>query len=155
MALAELVRRDAVRVGLAGMGKEAVIGLLVDAIVGSGATASGSAPDGEAILAAVLDREANGSTGLGGGIAIPHARTTGVADVTCALGISREGVDFDAVDGRPCHLIFLIVAPPDESTRYLKALSAVALIGRDAALVDRLVSAATPEEALAVLAEVA
>jgi mannitol/fructose-specific phosphotransferase system IIA component (Ntr-type) len=78
-----------------------------------------------------------------------------VADVTCALGISREGVDFDAVDGRPCHLIFLIVAPPDESTRYLKALSAVALIGRDAALVDRLVSAATPEEALAVLAEVA
>jgi len=155
MALAELVRRDAVRVGLAGMGKEAVIGLLVDAIVGSGTTASGSAPDGEAILAAVLDREANGSTGLGGGIAIPHARTTGVADVTCALGISREGVDFDAVDGRPCHLIFLIVAPPDESTRYLKALSAVALIGRDAALVDRLVSAATPEEALAVLAEVA
>jgi mannitol/fructose-specific phosphotransferase system IIA component (Ntr-type) len=132
--------------GLEGVGKRSVIEALIDLIV-----ASGHATDREAILAAVLDREAKGSTGLENGIAIPHARTTGVSDVVVALGISRAGIDFDSVDGKPCHLVFLILAPPHESTKYLKALSAVALIGRDAALIHRLRSAESPKEVTAVL----
>jgi mannitol/fructose-specific phosphotransferase system IIA component (Ntr-type) len=149
MALVDLITPQTIKTGLAGIDKPAAIGVLVDAIA-----ASGKATDAEAILAAVLDREAKGSTGLGGGIAIPHARTAGVSDVVCALGISREGIDFDSNDGKPCSLIFLIIAPPEESTPYLKALSSVALIGRDAGLVERLKSATTPDEVLRVLAEV-
>jgi len=132
--------------GLEGIGKPKVIEALVDLIV-----ASGHATDREAILSAVLDREAKGSTGLENGIAIPHARTAGVSDVVCALGISRAGIDFDSVDGKPCHLVFLILAPPEESTKYLKALSAVALVGRDAALIHRLGTAESPEQVMAVL----
>ena len=135
-----------VMLGLEGIDKPKVIEALVDLIV-----ASGHATDREAILAAVLDREAKGSTGLENGIAIPHARTAGVGDVVCALGISRAGIDFDSVDGKPCHLVFLILAPPEESTKYLKALSAVALVGRDAALIHRLETAESPEEVMAVL----
>jgi mannitol/fructose-specific phosphotransferase system IIA component (Ntr-type) len=132
--------------GVEGVDKRSVIEALVDLIV-----ASSHATDRAAILAAVLDREAKGSTGLENGIAIPHARTPGVSDVVCALGISRVGIDFDSVDGRPCHLVFLILAPPEESTKYLKALSAVALIGRDAALIHGLRTAESREEVMAVL----
>ena len=153
MALAELVTAETVRVGLAGIDKATVIRVLVDAIVASAGTADRAA-DRKAILAAVLDREAKGSTGLENGIAIPHARTAGVADVICAIGTSREGIDFDSADGKPCHLIFLIVAPPEASTPYLKALSSVALVGRDAGLVTRLKSAGSPGEVLDLLAEV-
>jgi mannitol/fructose-specific phosphotransferase system IIA component (Ntr-type) len=152
MALVDQVTPEAIKVGLAGIDKATAIRVLVDAIVAS-AEAAGAA-DGKAILAAVLDREAKGSTGLESGIAIPHARTAGIADVACAIGISRDGIDFDSADHKPCHLIFLIVAPPEASTPYLKALSSVALIGRDAGLVTRLKSAATPGEVLELLAEV-
>jgi mannitol/fructose-specific phosphotransferase system IIA component (Ntr-type) len=153
MALAEIVTLETIKVGLARIDKATAIRALVDAIVAS-AKAADRGADGKAILAAVLDREAKGSTGLENGIAIPHARTTGVAGVVCAIGISRDGIDFDSADHRPCHLIFLIVAPPEASTPYLKALSSVALIGRDAGLVERLKAALSPEEVLELLAEV-
>ena len=144
--LTDTVTPGTIILGLEGVDKRKVIEALIDLIV-----AGGHATDREAVLVAVLDREAKGSTGLENGIAIPHARTAGVGDVVCALGISGAGIDFDSVDRRPCHLIFLILAPPHESTKYLKALSAVALIGRDAALIHRLRTASSPEEVMAVL----
>jgi mannitol/fructose-specific phosphotransferase system IIA component (Ntr-type) len=144
--LANAVTPGTILLGLEGGDKRSVIEALVGLIM-----ASGHATDRDAILAAVLDREAKGSTGLENGIAIPHARTPGVSDVVCALGISRAGIDFDSVDERPCHLVFLVLAPPCESTKYLKALSAVALIGRDAVLIHRLRTAESPEEVMAVL----
>ena len=149
MGLTKVLTRDTIRLGLADIDKRAVIEELVDLLIGCG-----KGYDKDAIISAVLDREAKGSTGLENGIAVPHARTTGVADVVCALGISRDGMDFDSIDKKPCHLIFLIVAHPQESTRYLKALSAVALIGRDASVVSRLTSANSPEEVVSILAEV-
>jgi mannitol/fructose-specific phosphotransferase system IIA component (Ntr-type) len=144
--LADSVTPGTILLGLEGLDKRKVIEALVDLIV-----AGGHGTDREAILVAVMDREAKGSTGLENGIAIPHARTAGVDDVVVALGISRAGIDFDSIDGKPCYLIFLIVAPPDESTKYLKALSAVALVGRDADLIARLEAAESPEGVMAVL----
>jgi mannitol/fructose-specific phosphotransferase system IIA component (Ntr-type) len=146
--LTNVVAPETVKLGLEGLDKRQAIEALVDLVV-----ASGKGTDRETILSAVLDREAKGSTGLENGIAIPHARTPGVADVVCALGISRAGIDFDSVDGKPCHLVFLIVAPPEESTGYLKALAAVALIGRDPDTVPKLRSAGSPAEVMVVLAE--
>ena len=143
-----MITPGTIKLGLEGVDKRQAIEALVDLIV-----ASGKVTDRGAILSAVVDREARGSTGLENGIAIPHARTAGVTDVLCALGISKAGIDFDSVDGRPCHLIFLIVAPPEESTGYLKALAAVALIGRDADIVTRLRAAASPAEVMAHLAD--
>ncbi|MFH1220462.1 MAG: PTS sugar transporter subunit IIA [Candidatus Eisenbacteria bacterium] len=148
MVLAKVVARDTIKLGLAGIDKWTAIENLVDLLV-----ETGKGFDREAILAAVRDRESKGSTGIGDGIAVPHARTTGVAEVVAALGISKTGIDFDSNDGRPCHLIFLIAAPPHESTKYLKALSAVAVIGRDAGTIARITAAGSPAEVMSVLAE--
>lgn len=68
-------------------------------------------------------REQLGSTGIGHGIAIPHGRTTSARDVMIAFGHSKNGVDWQAMDGRPAHLIFMVLAPPQElSNRYLPVL---------------------------------
>jgi mannitol/fructose-specific phosphotransferase system IIA component (Ntr-type) len=68
----------------------------------------------EGVLEAVRRREALGSTGLGKGIAVPHARSTLVTERAVVIARSRKGIDFDAPDGLPSHLCFLIVAPPLE-----------------------------------------
>jgi len=82
----------------------------------------------EAILDALRRREALGSTGLGKGIAVPHARSTMVSERALLVARSSKGIEFDAVDGQPVHLCFLIVAPPlERDPIYLKL---VAEIGR-------------------------
>ena len=97
--------------------------------------------------------ERQGSTGLENGIAVPHARSDGVSEFACAIGISKRGMDFDSADRKPCHLIFLIVAPHQESTKYLKALSAVASVGNDEDKTARLIAADSPEEVISILGE--
>ncbi|HMI31439.1 MAG TPA: PTS sugar transporter subunit IIA [Candidatus Limnocylindrales bacterium] len=78
------------------------------------------------VLEVLRHREALGSTGIGKGIAIPHARSTMVAERAVLLARSAKGVDFDAVDGNPVHLCFLIVAPPTEQDPiYLQLLAEI------------------------------
>ncbi len=149
MVLDRIIARDRIKLGIADVDKWTAIEELADLIVTS---VGGS--DREAMLADVLTREEKASTGIGKGIAIPHARTSGVPTTIGALGISREGIDFESEDGKPCHLIFLIIAPLEESTRYLKALSAVAAIGKDADRIKRLIEAGSADEAMAILGEV-
>jgi PTS system fructose-specific IIC component len=74
----------------------------------------------------VLAREVTESTGIGRGIAVPHARVTGMKSLACAVGRSSEGLDFMAVDRRPVHLVFLICYPPTEQTTYLNFVATVA-----------------------------
>jgi len=149
MILGKIITKDRIKIGLSDLDKWTVIEELADLIA-----VGDEGGDRETLLNDTLDREHKGSTGIGKGIAIPHARTTGATDLIGALGISRTGVDFEADDGQPCHLIFLILAPATESTRYLKALRAVACIGSDKELVSRLTSAASPAEAISILGEV-
>ncbi|MEE4310357.1 MAG: PTS sugar transporter subunit IIA [candidate division KSB1 bacterium] len=80
----------------------------------------------EIVLEMLNQREKLGSTGIGKGIAIPHGRTTSAADVMIAFGKSTEGIDYEAVDGKPVHLVFMIIAPPqDEKNRYLPILGLI------------------------------
>ena len=83
------------------------------------------------VLEALKKRESIGSTGIGKGIAIPHTRSVVLDDVYLVVGRSREGVDFQALDGKPVHLFFLLCAPPqDPGTRYLITLGMIANIAR-------------------------
>ncbi len=149
MVLEKIITEARIKLGIADIDKWTLIEDLADLIV-----AAGTGADREVLLADTLEREDKGSTGIGEGIAIPHARTTGVSNLVGALGISEQGIDFESSDGKLCHLIFLILAPPEESTRYLKALSAVAFIGKDPDRIARLKSAASPAEVMAILGEV-
>ena len=75
------------------------------------------------ILEMLHQRERLGSTGIGKKIAIPHGRSTSASDILIAFGKSKQGIDYDAIDGKPVHLIFMIIAPPqDENNRYLPIL---------------------------------
>jgi len=75
------------------------------------------------VLEMLNQRERLGSTGIGKGIAIPHGRTTSASDIMIAFGRSEAGIEYDAIDGKPVHLIFMIIAPPqDENNMYLPIL---------------------------------
>ena len=75
------------------------------------------------ILEMLHQRERLGSTGIGKKVAIPHGRSTSASDVLIAFGKSVEGIDYDAIDGKPVHLVFMIIAPPqDENNIYLPIL---------------------------------
>ncbi|MDR3173890.1 MAG: PTS sugar transporter subunit IIA [Treponema sp.] len=80
----------------------------------------------EEILEALREREAKMSTGIHKGIAVPHGKTTVVEDVFGFLGISRKGVDYDALDGEPVYLLFMILAPPKDSEKHLRILKRLA-----------------------------
>ena len=149
LMLNRFIAREIIKVGISDVDKWTAIEELVDLII-----TSGRSDKREGILSAILDRERQGSTGLENGIAIPHARTDAVSEFVCAIGVSKEGIDFDSLDGKPCHLIFLIVGPTQESTKYLKALSAAAFIGKDETRVARLKSAGSPEEVIEILEEI-
>ncbi len=83
------------------------------------------------VLAALKKREAIGSTGIGKGIAIPHTRSLVLEKVNLVIGRSKEGIDFDALDKKPVHLFFLLVAPPqDPGTVYLLTLGKIAHVAR-------------------------
>jgi len=118
--------------------KEAVLEELVATLVAAGVT---RAP--EAVLAALRQREALGSTGIGKGIAVPHARSTMVSERAVVVARSRRGVDFDSADGKPVHLCFLIVAPPlERDDIYLQLLAHIVRGVRLARTRQRLLDAA-------------
>jgi len=82
--------------------------------------------DAERLIQAVLEREALASTGFGDGLAMPHVRLDGVSRFYAALGRTRAGVEFHAIDGAPVHLLLLIVGPEGERTRYQRLLGSAA-----------------------------
>jgi len=78
------------------------------------------------ILKAIQDREAKMSTGIHKGIAVPHGKTKAVKDLRVVLGISQKGVQYDSLDGEPVYLLFMFIAPMEDSERYLRLLKHLA-----------------------------
>lgn len=105
MDLAKLITRDTVKVPLEAYDKEEAIAELVEVLV-----RAGKITDREGVLDKLYEREARGSTGIGGGVAIPHAKSDDVDGVVMAVGTSPDGIEFDAADGELVHLVFLVVA---------------------------------------------
>ncbi len=147
MELHKIITEKTVLPDVSGMDKWNVIEALMDILM-----QTGKCGDRQTVISAVTDREKRCSTGLTNGIAIPHARSDAVDDMIGALAISKTGLDFDSADGKPCHLVFLIISPPAESTRYLKVLSEVAFIGSEPENVATLKAAATAKEVVSILA---
>lgn len=148
MILHKIISENTILLDISDMDKWNVIEALMDRIM-----QTGQCRDRQAVVSAVVDREKRCSTGLVNGVAIPHARSEMVGEMIGALGISKKGIDFESADGKPCHLVFLIIAPHSESTRYLKALSEVAFIGSEPKCVATIRSSATRKEVLSILAD--
>jgi len=125
--LSELLTADRVKVPLVSRTKDAVLRELVDLVF-----CGRDAREREAVLAAVHEREDVLSTGIGAGIAIPHGKTPVVDQLCVAAGVAREAIDFDALDGKPVRLFFLLVGPESASGAHVKALSRISrLLRRD------------------------
>jgi PTS system nitrogen regulatory IIA component len=106
----------------------------------------------ELVLEMLHRREKLGSTGIGKNVAIPHGRTTAAADVIVAFGRSEQGIDFDAVDAKPVHLFFMVIAPPhDEGNVYLPLLGSLVTVLNLKKNRDKLLKVDTFEEFIKVL----
>jgi nitrogen PTS system EIIA component len=99
------------------------------------------------------ERERVGSTGMEKGVAIPHGRMGELASLVACFGVSREGVDFDARDGRPSHFFFALVAPENSAGVHLKALSKVSRLFRSDALREAILVAPDAEAIYALIAQ--
>ncbi len=100
----------------------------------------------DTIVQAVEEREAVLSTGIGHGVAIPHGKPATLRELRLAAGASPEPIPFDAVDGQPVRLFFLLVGPESAAADQVKALSRISRLTRHAPFRDRLLAARTPEE---------
>ena len=138
--LTELLTPDRVVLPLAATDKPGIIEELTRRIV---ADAGGTF---EEVLGAVLEREAVLSTGIGFGVAIPHARSAGVSQLTMVGGVSRAPVPFDAIDGEPVRLFYLIVGPEASAGLHVRLLSRIARLVRREEVRRHLIEARTPDE---------
>jgi len=96
----------------------------------------------EELLRVLLERERLGSTGIGGGIAIPHGKLKPLQSMLMGFGRSRKGVDFDAMDGKPTHLFFLLLAPENSTGGHLKMLARISRLLKNTVFKERLMNAA-------------
>jgi fructose-specific phosphotransferase system IIA component len=128
-------------VPLAGTSREEVIRELVASL-----RQAGRVNDPERVVADVLEREETVSTGMEKGIAIPHARTGGVNGMAVAVGLSPGGIDFQALDGQPARLIFLIASSPENRGPHLQLLAAIAKHLRDDPRREAALAAMNPDQ---------
>lgn len=106
-----------------------------------------SKDNAELLLQTLMKREELGSTGIGKGIAIPHGRSLLIEKLEMAVGRSTKGVDYEAIDKKPAHLFFLIMAPPqDPGNQYLITLGRVAMVCQELTRKKRIFDPQTPEE---------
>lgn len=131
---------------LAGKSKREVIAEMVDLL-----TAAGGLNDREAALACVLAREGKMSTGMEHGIAIPHGKTDTVKKLVVGVGIHREGVDFESLDGQPAHIFIMTVSPLNKSGPHIQFLAEISRILGNAAVRERLLAAGDQGEIIALL----
>jgi len=141
MNLSSLIGKNLVAVNLKSRAKEAVISEIVEYIC-----SQKKIKNKNEILQTILEREKKETTGIGDGVAIPHARLEHLKEVLFCVGISKAGIDFSSLDGKPVHLIVLFVTPLTESETHLKILSKVASLLGNKALVKKLLTAQTEDE---------
>ena len=114
---------------------------------------SGKVRDWEHVYNDVLDREKIMSTGMDKGIAIPHAKSEGVVSACVAVGIKKEGIDFDALDKQPSKIFFLIVSPKKSNSPHLQILASVSSIVRNKETLERIFNANNADEICKILKE--
>ncbi|MGB0603330.1 MAG: PTS sugar transporter subunit IIA [Candidatus Latescibacterota bacterium] len=146
MTLLDILSPDSTIVDLKGDTKEEIIAELVASL-----SASEAISDQDKVLQAVLEREKIMSTGIGDGIAIPHGKSDSVVELVAALGTQRRGVDFEALDGEPAYVFFLLVSPANVSGPHIKALARISRLLKNDDFKKKLITASSPEEIISAI----
>ena len=148
MKIMDILVRDAVILDLASKSKTDLLaemaGTLAKAV---------SSIDAERLLQVLIEREGLQSTGIGEGVAIPHGKMSGLDSLVASFARSREGLDFDSIDGQPTRLFFLLVVPEHSAGKHLKALARISRFCRDASFRKLLMEAETAEDVFRAIEE--
>ncbi len=146
MRLRDLLDDQSIKIGLESVDKEECFEEMVDILVQAGRVS-----DRAATLRAIQDREEQGTTGIGTGIAVPHAKHGSIPSLIAAMGISRDGIEFDSIDGEPVHLVVLLLANINEPGPHLQALVEIARLVRIPGFYRKAVEASTAADILQIL----
>jgi PTS system fructose-specific IIA component/PTS system nitrogen regulatory IIA component len=128
MKFADFISREAIRAELSAEDKEGVIREMIQSLEGAGKI---DTDQFESIVKAIMKREELGSTGIGRGVAVPHTKHPSVERLVGTVGVSKEGVDFNSLDGEKVQLFFLLISPPDRPGDHLRALENISRQLRD------------------------
>jgi len=148
MILTQILQPTCVKVPLVGTDKDAVITELVDVL-----DAHGLIQNRQVALDTVFTRERTRSTGIGSGIAIPHGKCNAVKELVMALGVTREPIEFESVDGRPVSIVILLVSPLDKTGPHIQALARISRLMLDTTFKSTLEQASSSEAAYKLLSE--
>lgn len=148
MKLSEIIAEDNVLPELKSLDKRGVLEELAGVI-------SNHEPsiDQGALVSVLLERERLGTTGIGDGVAIPHGKLNGVRRPIISFGRSKNGLDFDSIDGQPAHLFCLLIAPENSSGVHLQVLARIAKVLKSSALRKKLMEASTRKELYQVIVQ--
>lgn len=144
MKIMDFLSKKAIVTEIKSTKKEEVLKELVEALVEAGEIEKRCR---NKLIEALMTRESLGSTAIGQGIAIPHAKSDCVTTLVAAFGLSKKGVGFDSLDGEPAYLFFLLVAPQDSAGPHLKALARISRLLKDKYFRDSL-RACTDDKAI-------
>lgn len=147
-SIVDVLDEACVKLEISARKKPDIIRELVDVLA-----AAGKISDAEEVTRHVLEREEMTTTGIGGGIAIPHCLSEAAPETTLAFGRRSRGAKFDAVDKRPVQLFFLMVGPPGAHNEHLRLLSRLARYLHDSRLKNALLEANDPSDVVSIFAE--
>ena len=150
MQIMDFLSKKAIVTGIKSTKKEDVIKELVDALINAGEIEKRYR---NKLIEALMARESLGSTAIGQGIAIPHAKCDCVEKLVAAFGLSKKGVDFDSLDGELAYIFFLLIAPQDSAGPHLKALARISRLLKDKYFRDTLRACVEDKSVIKIIAQ--
>ena len=147
MKILDVLHKEAILADLEAQDKKGILEELVAPV------ARISGVNHKDLVRVLMERERLGSTGIGGGIGIPHGKLNDLKSLVLGFGLSRQGVDFESIDGKPTHIFFLLVAPEDSTGLHLKVLAQVSRTLKNELFRERLLNAADRDEIVSVIEE--
>ena len=143
MRLSDFINKRLINLSLQAKGKKKTLEELTDLLARQRII-----PDREKMVNVLLERESLGSTGVGNGIAIPHAKTDLTKKIIVAFGKSEKGIEFDSLDKKPVYLVFLIIAPEEAHETYLRVLARISRLLHEERIRNGLRSAQSPRQVI-------
>ena len=145
MKICDVLHKEAILADLKARNKEGILEELVAPV------ADIAKVQQEDLVRVLLERERLGSTGIGGGIGIPHGKMKNLENLVLGFGLSRKGVDFESLDGKPAHIFFLLVTPENSTGLHLKLLARISRILKNETFKNRLLEAGDRDEIFGII----
>ena len=147
MKLLEVLQKEAILENLVSTDKKGILEELVAPVARAADVSE------EGLVKVLLDRERLGSTGIGGGVGIPHGKLKNLENIILGFGLSKKGVDFESMDGKPTHVFFLLVTPENSTGLHLKMLARISRLLKDESFKERLINASSQDEIFTIIQE--